>query len=638
MKMRLALLLSLSTSCALAQCRIQKLGDTLVLQNELLKLSIDLKNGARVSEFFYEPFKENIVYPVKSNGGMLMDHIWEQTWPGEFLFRKYNAEILKKTPEEASIRVWTMGEGETVRGVRFERVITLRGGSRALLCTVSLTNTSNKGRLTGYWIQNNFWLGGRKEGLTWWRPSTRGIDTMGLDASGKQWFSYNWYYVSDPTAGWTAVSSPEIKKGLMLLMDYNDLWRFYDNASAVTTEWMYDKVAIPPGKTWKTDIIIIPVLGMEGFTYGSRYLIAYFSVKETAGALIVKHKLTASLVPLRSITLRTRAWGLKEKWETRSRDIHIDTLSDSVITEVVRLPGTGRMPAGIAVLLSATTPDRKQIIERYGDYYGGAEGKNQDPFTTKPYLTFERPPKKKRYLRPDVIKLKPNKNPRLLLLRGLWAEFFRVEEAFKREFPDGEVVTGWLDESPVGLALSYFPADYSSLLSFDLIVLANIPAPALGLIGQEMLKDYLKAGGGLLLLGGDQAFGQAHFTNEELIKLLPVELGSTYNWRKLKGNRSLHAVPALPTTKGVNFSERDIVLYHHICKPKKGATVAVRAGEYPILITDYVGRGRVACVLSTPFGEASPGEVPFWESPSWFQLMQNTVRWLLKSEASASSK
>ena len=36
----------------------------------------------------------------------------------------------------------------------------------------------------------------------------------------------------------------------MCLMDYNDLLALYDCCAAVTTEWMYDKVAIPAGKTW----------------------------------------------------------------------------------------------------------------------------------------------------------------------------------------------------------------------------------------------------------------------------------------------------------------------------------------------------------------------------------------------------
>ena len=69
-------------------------------------------------------------------------------------------------------------------------------------------------------------------------------------------------------------------------------------------------------------------------------------------------------------------------------------------------------------------------------------------------------------------------------------------------------------------------------MSYDLIVLGNVPAAPMDLVGQEMLKDYLQAGGNLLMLGGDQSYGQAGFVNQGLIDQLPVELGSVYNWRK----------------------------------------------------------------------------------------------------------
>jgi len=49
---------------AFAAARAEKTGDTLVMQNDLVSLTIDLKKGARVSQFVYKPFGGNIVYPV----------------------------------------------------------------------------------------------------------------------------------------------------------------------------------------------------------------------------------------------------------------------------------------------------------------------------------------------------------------------------------------------------------------------------------------------------------------------------------------------------------------------------------------------------------------------------------------------
>ena len=606
-------------------------GDRLTMQNDLISLTVDLKNGARVDTFVYKPFGGNIIYPVASQGGLLMDHVWEQTWPGEFLFRKYDGEVVKNGPDEAAVRVWTVGDQTTTKGIRFERLISLKDGERALRCQVSLTNTTADGKITGYWNQNNMWFGGKKEGMTWARPAVRGVDYLGLDARGEPWFGSSWFYIDDATAGWNGVFNREQQQGMMCLMDYNDLWRIYDNTGAMTTEWMYDKVAIPGGKTWTTKVALMPVAGMTGFKHGSANLIANFEVTPAPGGLSLEHQLSQGLVPLRDVTVSTKVWGLKTQWTAAVPDAKLAELTQAAQKVTVAAAGVAAMPAGIEVTVTGTAPDGMKVTEKYGDYYGGAEGKNNDPFSMKPYLAFARPAKQKAYLKPDVIRYVPNAEPKVLYLRGMWHEVFRADEAIKAAFPAATVTDGWLDSSPVGLALTYFPGDYPALLSYDLIILGNLPGAPLDLVGQEMLKDYVEAGGNLLLLGGDQAFGQAGFTNQGLIDLLPVALGGNYNWRKLTGDQALHVTAEVPATKGVGFGAKDVVLYSHVCVPKAGAAVAVKGGDQPILVLSTTPKGgRVACVLATPFGEAPAGETAFWDAPAWAKLMTNTVGWLVQ--------
>jgi len=564
-------------------------------------------------------------------------------WPGEFLNRAYEGEVVKAGPDEATVRVWSVGTGDTVKGVRFERLITLKDGDRALYCKVSLLNTTDQGRVTGYWSQNNFWFGGKKEGISWARPASRGIDRLGLDDKGNEWFAGAWYYLDDATAGWNAGFNKELRQGMMCLMDYNDLWRVYDNAVSVTTEWMYDRVAIPAGKTWSTEIALFPVSGMTGFVHGSRHAAANIvaiplTLPSPPGGeggvrgdgLTIEHQIAKGLVPLKDVVLSTKVWGLKKPWSATVPDARFPGLTDVAQKATVRATGVGAMPAGIQVTLTAVTAEGKTVSETYGDYFGGAEGKNNDPFSMKPYLAFDRPPKQKVYLKPDVIRYTANAEPRMLYLRGLWTSFFRVDEAAKALVPKMTVTDGWLDSSPVGLTLSYFPADYSSLTGYDIYVLGNVPAAPLDLVGQEMLKDYLEAGGNLLLLGGDQAFGQAGFSNSGLLALLPVEMGGQYNWRKL-ANGSLKVAADHPVNNGISFGAKDVVLYSHLCSPKKGATVAVTAGDRPILVLATTPKGgRIACVLATPFGEAGEGQTAFWDAPAWRQLMQNTIQWLVR--------
>lgn len=599
------------------------------LENQALKVVLDLNAGARIVSYTYAPFKKNIVFDVGSSGGMLMDHVWEQTWPGEFLNRAYDGEVVKAGPDQAVVRVWTEGKGDTIKGLRLERTLTLTGEARLLHCRVALHNPGTDGRVTGYWSQNNFSFGG-KEGMTWARPATRAVDELGITQDGNHWQTYSGYYVDDVTAGWNGAFNRQRQEGVMFLMNYNDLWRIYDNTAAVTTEWMYDKVAIPGGKTWTTDIAVMPTKGMRGFKYGGHELVANFVVEEEAGGLKITHELTQGQQPLKDVTVKTRAWGLKEKWQVETEG-KVTAVDETVAVLPAKLTGSGAMPIGIEVTVAGTGADGKPVQVKYADYYGGIIGVNNDPFSMQPWLKFDRPPKQKVFLKPDVIAYKPNAKPRVLFLRGIWSEVFKADEALKAAFPDVTVDTGWLRASPVGLGLSMFPADYPSLLSYDLIVLGNIPAQPLDLVGQEMLADYLQAGGNVLLLGGDRAYGQGEFTNQALLAALPVEVGTFYNWRQAGADSVLKVSADVPATAGVQFGTADKVFFRHLCAPRAGATVAVKAGEAPILVLAQSPKGgRIAGVLATPFGEAAAGETAFWDSPGWQKLMQNTVAWLIR--------
>ena len=168
--MRTALSLSRLCCCVLflisavqvfAAATATRNGNLIVMQNDQVKLTIDLTVGARVSEFVYKPFGQNIIYPVNDNGGLLLDHVTDQLWPGEFLTRTYDGEIVQAGPEQAVARVWTDGQEETTKGFRFERLITLKDGDRALYCTLTIRNTSDLGRMTSYWAQNCYWFGGQ---------------------------------------------------------------------------------------------------------------------------------------------------------------------------------------------------------------------------------------------------------------------------------------------------------------------------------------------------------------------------------------------------------------------------------------------------------------------------------------------
>ena len=606
-------------------------GDNIIMENEVLKIKIDLKNGARISEYFYKYFEENIVYPLSSAGGLLMDHVWEQTWPGEFLNKKYEYKIIKNTPDEGIISVWTFGQRETTNGLKFERLIIMRKNDRVIHCKVLISNPTKEGKIIGYWNQNNFWFDNKKEDIEWARPTTTGVDKMGIDHKGNFWFSKRWYYVEDPISGWNGTYNKKIQKGMMFLMDYNDLWRIYDNSSSVTTEWMYDRVAIPPNKTWETDIYIIPVYGISGFSYGSPNFIFNLNINEVSGGIEIEYEITKSVNKLKDVKVFTKLYGLKEKWETKIDELNFGELEEKVKKGNVTVKNIGNMPCGMEVTFTGKREDGTQIIETFGEFYGGKEGKNLDMITMEPYLKFERPKKKKVFLKPDIIKYVPNKIPKVLFIKGLWSEFFKIEEGIKKVFPDAIIEESFLDNSPVGLSISYFPVDYDSLLSYDMIIIGNVPAEPIGLIGEEMIKDYVLAGGNLILLGGDQSFGQAAWSNQELLNLLPVEVGSYFNWNRIKGNNLLKiADSSHPITKNIRLTP-SYVFYSHICTPKPNGKVILKTEERPIIVvSETKNKGKIICILATPFGKKENGKIPFWESDSWIDIIANIIKWTLQ--------
>lgn len=72
--------------------------------------------------------------------------------------------------------------------------------------------------------------------------------------------------------------------------------------------------------------------------------------------------------------------------------------------------------------------------------------------------------------------------------------------------------------SPRGL-----PTALTDLQRYDCLVLSNVPAPSMSVQQMEMIRTYVQElGGGLIMLGGDQAFGLGGYYQTQLEQILPV--------------------------------------------------------------------------------------------------------------------
>ena len=96
-----------------------------------------------------------------------------------------------------------------------------------------------------------------------------------------------------------------------------------------------------------------------------------------------------------------------------------------------------------------------------------------------------------------------------------------------------------LDQEDVAIDVrpaSGAPNDFADLQSYDLVIIDNVPATDLSTTQMKLLASYVRDfGGGLIMLGGDQAFGLGGYFRTPIEDILPVRC----DFQKEKENPSL---------------------------------------------------------------------------------------------------
>lgn len=620
-----------------AAVTVKQVGDQLTLANGQLRVMIDLSRGARVGGYVYKGFNdEELIFDYRlSNGGLFKD-LWAiQGWPGEFNRRRYSVKIEKSGPNEAVIKTWTTSTGvyrgqkkADIADILLEKTFRLKKGERILTVDYAFTNQGKQGKRAGFWSQAAIDFDGTHKNNIYWRPTRYGVDWIDLPHSTS---ANGYWYIAPPVAGWNGVTNSKMKRGMVFLMNYNDLRQFYDNAAANTVEWMYDDVAIPPGKTWRTRIQLIPTEGFSGYVYADPQLVADCRAEGTAAGVRLTHTLTAATQPLHEVELVAAVEGISSKWRVQSAPVKIGQLGLEPKVVTTDLAGTGAFPCVLKMDVTGKATDGTPVRIHYENYFGGDAGRNKDQVLLEPLHAFPAPPKRKIYLKPDQIRLARQKVPRILFVRGLWAEYNGIDPALK-QLGKVEVVNAWMKKTALGETLGNFPGSYGNLLKYDGIILGNVSGAMLADIGQEMLSDFIRAGGGVLLLGGDRTYGQTHFSNPRFAELLPVTFQGYGDYGRLKDG----FVPLArggaghPVLKGVSFSSKCVVGYAHRLTPKPDSVVAVTFGkQQPALVLSGDPRYRVGVVALLPFGTPPSGKIAYRDAAGWQKVMANTLSWLI---------
>lgn len=189
----------------------------------------------------------------------------------------------------------------------------------------------------------------------------------------------------------------------------------------------------------------------------------------------------------------------------------------------------------------------------------------------------------------------------------------------------------WFLESEHGRThwLSDFPETRDELLGLDVVILAGLPAEALTREQQRMVLDVVANGGGLLVVGGPDAFGAGGYAESELARALPVVAQALKSGER-DYTRGKHRVAVTqqqhPVTAAIPASALAQVTQIHEVELRPGATTLLEAKESPVLIAGEFRRGRV---LALPvFHKAYYTLDDLFHAPCFDDLLRQALLWL----------
>jgi hypothetical protein len=203
-----------------------------------------------------------------------------------------------------------------------------------------------------------------------------------------------------------------------------------------------------------------------------------------------------------------------------------------------------------------------------------------------------------------------------LMVRGLYNRLYHVDEALAGQ-PKLNLATAYASYGgQAGLVIKGLDWDWGPLWKQDVIILNNLETKGLSYGQMLMLREWVKEGGGLLILGGLTTLGQDNNMARGWPEFLPVVLNGPWEVRKCE--------PPVKVAGG-----NGVVLYRHMVKAKPGTTLLLKgAGGEPLLVGQSYGKGRVAVFTGTVLGEAPEGAQPFWETKEWQETVRKAVGWV----------
>ena len=202
-----------------------------------------------------------------------------------------------------------------------------------------------------------------------------------------------------------------------------------------------------------------------------------------------------------------------------------------------------------------------------------------------------------------------------------------------------------VDYMPNHVAASDFPSTPKALSDWDVIVLSDIGANTLLLHPDtfarsvpkpdrlQAVRDYVDAGGGLLMVGGYLTFqgidAKARYAGSPVEAALPVTLQTIDDRVEVpSGVTPTVRMPQHPIASGMGDSWPALLGYNRVYA-RDTADLIVAVGDDPLVVAGDFGHGRSVAFTSDCGPHWCPS--PFLDWEGYAVLWHNIIRWLARS-------
>lgn len=186
-----------------------------------------------------------------------------------------------------------------------------------------------------------------------------------------------------------------------------------------------------------------------------------------------------------------------------------------------------------------------------------------------------------------------------------------------------------------------FPATADALAAFDVVVISDVGANTF-LLGDEtffrsnrvpnkleLLGDYVRDGGGLVMVGGYMSFtgidGKARYGESALADVLPVELLDVDDRVECPEGAFIEVVnPQHPIVRGINGDWPPLLGFNQVLPKPESETILSVGGEV-LLSVASIGSGRSVAFTSDLAPHWAPPEFLGWLH--YAQLWSAIVSW-----------